>query len=551
MLKDNLRDYIYTALLSLNIKKQKKDIQIDTQQHSKFGDYSTNIAFLCGKNPMEFAGKIKNEILKANNSSVKDVEVAGGGFINFYLHDEFFCVKKKINKNIYKQKQNKQILVEYTDPNPFKVFHIGHLMTNIIGEAVASLYESLGYKVVRLCYQGDIGPHVSKAILGVVKKNIKTKDLSIKNIAESYAYANKIEKEDPGISEQITEITQNMYAKTMSQHQNNIYRIGKDLSMDHFGELYEILGTKFDKHFFESEVYESGTKIVLKNLKNKIFNNSDGAVIYEGKKKKLNTRVFITSKNTPTYETKEIGLYFKKIKTYPKAALSITITANEQDNFFKVVNAAIEEIIGKKTKTLNITHGIMKVTGSGKMSSREGNVISGEELLKKVIQEVSNKNPKLNKKEIETISVSAIKVGVLRQEYTKDIHFDIKKEISLTKGSGPYLLYSVVRCKGILSKKPLWRVVNFLSPSGSYVNKEILKELDQYGEILKSAKEKNSPHHLIQYLIRLSSLFNSWYAKEKIIGTKYQNQKLLLVDMVKETLEDGLCACGIKKVNRM
>ena len=424
-------------------------------------------------------------------------------------------------------------------------------MTNIIGEAVASLYESLGYKVVRLCYQGDVGPHVSKAILGVVKKNIKTKDLSVKNIAESYTYINKMEKEDSSISGQITSITQDMYAKTMSQHYNNIYRIGKDLSMEHFKELYDILGTKFDNHFFESEVYESGTEIVLKNLKNGVFNNSDEAVVYEGKKKKLNTRVFITSKNTPTYETKEIGLYFQKIKTYPKATLSIIITANEQDNFFKVVNAALEDIIGQKTKTLNITHGVMKITGSGKISSREGNVISGEELLKKVIQEVSKKNPKLNEQEIKTIAVSAIKVGVLRQEYTKDIHFDIKQEISLTKGSGPYLLYSLVRCKGILSKKPLWKIVNFLLPNSSYANKEILKELDQYSEILKSAKEKNSPHHLVQYLIRLSSLFNSWYAKEKIIGTKYQNQKLLLVNMVKETLEDGLCACGIKKVNRM
>ena len=454
MLKDNLRDYIHTALLSLNIKKPKEDIQIDTQQHSKFGDYSTNIAFLCGKNPTEFAEKIKDEILKANHDSVKSVEVAGGGFVNFYLYDKFFCVKRETNKSRYKQKKNNQVLVEYTDPNPFKVFHIGHLMTNIIGEAVASLYESLGYKVVRLCYQGDVGPHVSKAILGVVKKNIKTKDLSVKNIAESYTYINKMEKEDSSISGQITSITQDMYAKTMSQHYNNIYRIGKDLSMEHFKELYDILGTKFDNHFFESEVYESGTEIVLKNLKNGVFNNSDEAVVYEGKKKKLNTRVFITSKNTPTYETKEIGLYFQKIKTYPKATLSIIITANEQDNFFKVVNAALEDIIGQKTKTLNITHGVMKITGSGKISSREGNVISGEELLKKVIQEVSKKNPKLNEQEIKTIAVSAIKVGVLRQEYTKDIHFDIKQEISLTKGSGPYLLYSLVRCKGILSKKP-------------------------------------------------------------------------------------------------
>ena len=94
MLKDNLRGYIYTALLSLHTKKEKKDIQIDTQQHSKFGDYSTNIAFCVGKNPIEFAEKIKDEILKANHSSVKSIEVAGGGFINFYLHDEFFCVKK-------------------------------------------------------------------------------------------------------------------------------------------------------------------------------------------------------------------------------------------------------------------------------------------------------------------------------------------------------------------------------------------------------------------------------------------------------------------------
>ena len=455
MIKDNLVCYLQTALLSLGIKKEKKEIQVDIQTNSMFGDYSTNIAFTCNQKPSELAEKIKNQILKEKYKSIDSIKIAGEGFINFYLNESAFIKKQKtqsINKN-----KNKQVLVEYTDPNPFKIFHIGHLMTNVIGEAIASLYEASGYTVKRICYQGDIGPHVAKTLWGVCKKEIKTKDLSIENLALCYTYANKEEKNNDSAKNEIQEINKRLYKKTLSQKYNNIYRIGREISLSHFEKLYKVLGTKFDNYFFETEVYKDGMKITMENINNGIFEKSDGAVVYRGEKKKLNTRVFITSKTTPTYEAKELGLYFKKIKAYPKAQFSIIVTANEQQNFFKVVNQAIEEITdGKKIETLNITHGIMKIKGIGKMSSREGNIVSGEDLIKRVIKKVSEKNPKLNKHDIETIAISAIKVGILRQEFIKDIHFNIDQEISLTGDSGPYLLYSLVRCKKLLSKKSIF-----------------------------------------------------------------------------------------------
>ena len=351
MIKANLISYLQTALLSLDIKKEKEDIQVDVQTNSVFGDYSTNIAFTCGQKPSELAEKIKNKILKKKYKSINSVEIAGAGFINFYLNKSAFVIKQK-TKNPSKNK-NKQVLVEYTDPNPFKVFHIGHLMTNVIGEAVASLYEASGYKVKRLCYQGDIGPHVAKTLWGVCKKGIQTKNLSIENLALSYTYANTEEKKSDTTKNEIQEINKKLYEQTLSPKHKNIYKIGREISLSHFEKLYKILGTKFDNYFFETEVYKDGMQITKENINNGIFEKSDSAIIYRGERKKLNTRVFITSKNTPTYEAKELGLYFKKTKVYPEANLSIIITANEQQNFFEVVNQAIEDITGgKKIKTL-------------------------------------------------------------------------------------------------------------------------------------------------------------------------------------------------------
>jgi arginyl-tRNA synthetase len=566
-IKGKIKSEIEKVILSLQKEgvfnfSETLEFEVEYPEEN-FGDYSTNIAMksakIFKKKPKEIAEIIKEELLRQDeNELFKKIEIAGPGFLNFYLSDKVFFENIK---NILKEKENfgkneilkgKKVVVEYTDPNPFKVFHIGHLMSNSIGEAVSRIFEFSGADVKRVCYQGDVGLHVAKAIFGLLNnKNYleealnKSKPLYSRAycLGTAYAFGSKEATE-----EELKGLNKKIYEKS-DEKINKIYEVGKQISLDYFESIYKKLGTKFDEYFFESETGKFGKKVVLENLKNGVFKESNGAVIFEGEKYGLHTRVFINSEELPTYEAKELGLAkikYDKIK-YDK---SVIITGNEINEYFKVLLKAMEFIfldIAKKTE--HISHGMLRLP-TGKMSSRTGDVIPAEAFIKQVSNTIKEKRA-LDDDILEKISIAAIKYSILKQKIGKDIIFDFGRSISFEGDSGVYLLYSYVRARSILRKAENKKIeISFENISDDISGLE--KILAKFPEVVKLALLERSPHYVTTYLIELSQVFNSYYAKNKIVGGgKNSFYRVALVEAVAITLKNGLYLLGIKTLEKM
>lgn len=521
------------------------------------GDYATNVALALAKdakeNPKALAEKIVAALPKI--AGVEKVEVAGIGFINFHLSREYFT--ESIHSILEEGKnwgrgdslKGERIMYEYTDPNPFKVFHIGHLMSNALGEALARIAEASGAEVVRANYQGDIGPHVAKCIWGLQKNNFNPE--SIEDISAAYVYGSTAYEDDAHAKEEIDSINTRLYAG--DPELKEMYDAGRKTSLEHFEVIYKILGTTFDHYFFESEVASAGIEVVKKGLADGVFEESDGAVVYKGEKKGLHTRVFLTSKGTPTYETKELGLDKTKFEK-EKLTHSVIITANEQDGFFKVVLAAMEEVLPEVAeKTKHISHGMMQLVG-GKMSSRKGNVITGESLIADMRERAYKKMEERSlgnaKHEVaDAVAVAAIKYEVLKQGTGKNIVFDPDASLSFEGDSGPYLQYAHVRALSILRKAKEAGLSEFKKDSEAPATVTALERLlYRLPRVIERAQNEHEPHHITTFLTELASAFNSWYANEKIIdeSDKTSTYKVGLVSAFALTMKNGLTVLGIR-----
>lgn len=530
-------------------------------------DYATNAALAAakalGKNPREVAELLVAELQAAQISHVAKIEIAGAGFINFYLDSEFFAEiitaarEEKWGNNAARAGQ--RIMVEYTDPNPFKQFHIGHLMSNAVGEADARLLEMNGATVERANYQGDVGVHVAKALWAVMLKSFDPKD--IVQLGEAYTVGAAAYEDDPAAKAEIDELNKKIY-----EHDPLVYPMyleGREASLKHFEEIYAVLGTQFAHYFFESETGPRGLGVVRTHPE--IFEESEGAVIFRGEPHGLHTRVFINSHGLPTYEAKELGLMEAK-QEKGEYDLSLTITANELKDFSKVVYKAAELAQLKLApKTQMVFHGFLRLT-TGKMSSRKGNVITGESLLHDMIEAAHEKmapremDDVTKEKVARDVAVAAIKYSILRQTAGKDIVFDSAQSLSLEGDSGPYLQYAHTRCVSILRKaaaegiEPMAKRRRLEEPElRRCLGGSILPRLlSRFPEVVERAAAEYEPHYIAQYLTELAGEFNSYYAREKVLdGTDAAPAKLALVDAVRQTLKNGLWVLGIEAPEEM
>jgi arginyl-tRNA synthetase len=324
--------------------------------------------------------------------------------------------------------------------------------------------------------------------------------------------------------------------------------------------MYKILGTKFDHFFFESETGVFGRDLVEQNIENGIFEKSEGAVIFKGEKYGLHTRVFINSEGLPTYEAKDLGL--SKIK-FDKLAYdkSIVVTANEQNDYFKVLLKAMSLIYPDLAeKTTHLSHGMLRLP-SGKMSSRTGKVVTAISLLhdieKRIMEKMEERSiDKLEKKQIaEKIAVGALKYSILRQVTGKDIIFDFDKSLSFEGDSGPYLQYAYTRAMSVMNKVSFGKkVLNFVyvgkTPDEAY---ELEKKLYVFPEIVSRSAEEYSPNFIATYLIELASSFNNFYANEKILdkSDQYSLYKISLTKAFSIVMKNGLKLLGIDTVEKM
>ncbi len=610
-----IKDEILESLASLNIKEvNSENVLLEHPADKTHGDYSSNIALTLFKNLKESGStfnsprnlaeaisdslnqKLKNESVRGLNSDlnvsagpssniaafskyISNVEVAGPGFINFKLSSLFLLAKmglvvEKEGDVVEKELTGKKVMVEFTDPNPFKELHIGHLYSNIVGESICKSFEARGAEVKRACYQGDVGMHVSKSIWGMKKlfqENFPDKSLDeclaeldskslqekVSFLGKSYSTGATAYKDDEVAKEKIKDINYLVFisAQETQKELNNfepkvdyqkyienfslesadylevkkMYSIGRKWSLDYFDSIYSRVGMSFDEFFFESYVGELGYQIVEEFLEKGVFEKSDGAIIFPGSKYGLHDRVFINSLGLPTYEAKELGLAPEKFNRF-KYDLSIVITGNEIDEYFRVLLKALEFTNPElRKKTDHLSHGMVRLP-EGKMSSRTGKVITAEWLIneaqKKIKDHMTETRTEFSEDELETVSeiigLGAIKFAFLKQSIGKDIAFSFDDSLSFSGNSGPYVQYTYVRCSSVLSKaqntilkllsaetKSNDSASNYLEKTdGKDEDKDSDNKQDSLDDIVGSLGSDNSINKYFDTLIDIKSYLN-------------------------------------------
>src|SRR3989344_4986531 len=584
-MKDKLIKNINQILKELGVKNPK--VNFDVPTHIEMGDYSTNVAMVyakqLGRKPIELAKEITTH-LEVELPSV-EIEVVLPGFINFFFDKDYFG---DIVKTIISEKNNfgkshflkgQEIMVEFTDPNPFKEFHIGHLMSNSIGESISRVLEFQGAKIKRANWQGDVGIHIAKAVWGMFHSPLSEDDKStigksVVYLVRCYALGESQYEEDENVKKEIEEINNKVYERNDLEI-NQKYDWGRKISLDYFETIYKKLGTKFDYYCFESKEGVLGKKIVEEYLKKGVFEESEGAVVFRGEKYGLHTRVFINSKGIPTYEAKELGLNREKFNVEPKLNQSIIITGNEINEYFKVLLQVISLIfpeIGQKTK--HLSHGMLRLP-EGKMSSRTRSLISVESFITKIQEKKLEKmeDRKMEKEErnsiSEIITIGALKYSILKQTIGKDIIFDFDKSISFEGDSGPYLQYACVRAKSILQKSAMSKMPFDISQKtgmlgvskmpfdigvlGEWQTTDLERLLERFPDVVKRAGEEYSPSYITTHLIELAGEFNSFYASHKIIDEKDETSpyRLALTQAFVFVMTSGLNLLGIKVPEQM
>ncbi len=514
-------------------------------------DFATNVAMkLAGKlrkNPREVAEEIKTELEKGE-SGVR-VEIAGPGFLNFMLPDEYFKknleemagkFEEKISRDEY---FGKVVVTEFSDPNPFKVLHVGHLYTSIMGESISRLIEFSGGKVHRVNFGGDVGLHVAKTIYALKRTDEKNKggEYSIEDIAKAYVEGTRAYEDDAEAKAEIVELNKKIYEIAEKKlHEGEIaelYWRGRELSYKYFDQFYDRIGVKFEKYYPESTVAGKGLEKVREHVP-EVYKESDGAVVFLGEEFGLHTRVFINKEGLPTYEAKDVGLLFQKDEDY-KFDESVVITGNDIIDYMKVVLKSVEQYAPELVKkTRHITHGNVRLPGNEKMSSRKGNFIKAVDILDKVENTLATPS--------ETIALGAIKYAFLKYKIGGNIEFNIEESVSMTGNSGPYLQYSVVRAKKILEKiksdegemSGEWK----LNENEIKLNKKFI----QYREVLGEAIKEKAPHIICNFLFELAQEFSRFYETTKVAGDEFENERRREVVVFKKIMEHGLNILGIE-----
>lgn len=532
------------------------------------GDLTTNIALTQSKSegipPREVAAKIIERLkTKSELSEIfENYEIAGPGFINAFLKQNYLknlYTKILIDTDFYglnNSLEGKKVIVEYTDPNPFKEFHIGHLYPNIVGETIARLYETTGAKVYRACYQGDVGMHVAKTLWGMEKlmgETAVTLDVLVSKplndrvafMGKAYSIGAIAYEEDSSAVSQMKEINKKVYEKDTEVYE--LYQKGKSWSMEYFEKMYSRLGTDFNLYYLESDVADDALQLVREYLGKGIFVESNGAIVYEGEKEGLHTRVFINSQGLPTYEAKDLVLASRKYADV-KYDTSIIVTANEVDSYFNVVLHVLSKIRPDLAeKTVHISHGLIKLP-EGKISSRTGRIITAAALLDAAAAEAQKLGHSITEELSQKIGLAAVKYALLKNNIGGDVEYSFETSVTFNGNSGPYLQYTYARTQSLVEKSNNRQVVDF-DPTGEELS--LIRNLVRYPGIILIAQKKYSPSMLCTYLYELAQQFNYYYNVQQIIGTDQEAFRIGLAASVGQVLKNGLSILGIEALPKM
>lgn len=558
------------AKISKAVHELYGDVDVEvklTRPDPKFGDYSTNVAMQLAaslnKNSREIADQLTT--LLRTYDDFKDVSVAGPGFINVSLSDSVLSgdlqqiTEQGESYGKSTAYQGKVVVTEYSDPNPFKVLHAGHLYTSVIGDAISNLIEHAGGTVHRVNFGGDVGMHVAKTMWAILKRLGGENPEALNDIPEversewmaaAYVEGTNAYEEDETAKSEIVALNKKVYQiHSNNDHESSlaqIYWTCRGWSYDYFNAFYDRIDTHFEKYYPESETAPTGLATVLEQKEKGVYQESQGAVVFVGEPYDLHTRVFINSEGLPTYEAKDVGLSIKKWADYHFDE-SVIITGNDITEYMKVVLKSIEQFLPELAKrTKHFTHGNVKLAGGVKMSSRKGNFLRAVD----VLDIAADENEKAQGNRDDAPVLGAVKYAFLKNRIGPDIIFDPKESVSIVGNSGPYLQYAHARAVSIVEKSSSDASIEVSDKFDDY-ERSLLVKMTEYPEVIASATVELSPHLVCTYLYELAQVFNRFYEKSHVVGDERESIRHQLVRAYAGILKNGLTILGVPAPDKL
>ncbi len=549
-----------------NLRENEISKLIEIPPTPELGDYAFP-CFAISKTLKKDPKEIAKELIKKIQLS-KEIEKieAIGSYINFFTNSKILAENtlKKIQKekgDYGKRKINEEAVIEYIGPNTNKPLHVGHIRNIVLGQSIANILKYAGNKVIMVNINNDRGIHICKSMLAYEKfgEQITPEKAGKKSdhfIGDYYVKFAQELKNNPELEQEAQECLRKWEEgdkKTLA-----LWKKMNSWALQGFKETYKKFNVSIDKEYFESKIYKEGRKIVLDSLKKGILIKKDNAIIADLRKFNLNEKVLLRADGTSIYITQDIYLALLRKKEYNFDKM-LYVVASEQNYHFKVLFALLE-LFGYKwhNQLRHLSYGIVHLE-SGKMKSREGNVIDADDLVEEIeslsFKEIESRYKNLEKKEKEkrakAIAMAAIRYYFLKIEKIKDMTFKPEEAIRFEGDTGPYLLYTYARARSILRKAKYAPNSKYEINKVENKEKQLLLELANFPEIVLSAYSALAPSLIANYSYNISQIFNEFYHTEKVIGSDNESFKLVLVDIFSQVLKNSLSLLNIQTLEKM
>lgn len=533
--------------------------------------FSTTIAFkIAGRQKKDFKTALKevSENLAAHlefEDEISRIETVNG-YINIYVNSNVYAhnLINTIVKGDYGKGTEKEdkIMVEYSQPNTHKAFHIGHLRNVCLGASLVDILQYAGYEVVSANLINDTGSHVAKWLwcYRTYHDGEEPPKTRSKWLEDIYVEATNRLKEHPEYKKEVKKTLQELEQR--DEEITALWKKSKQWSMEEFYRIYEELTVDFDVYFYDSNLYEEGKEIVNQLLDQGIAEESEGAIIVDldhllGTDDVYKTYVALRSDGTALYQTKDFALAKRKFEDYG-IDRSIYVVASEQRLHFMQVFKTLE-LAGfeQAKKCYHLSYELVMLKG-GKMSSRLGNIVFYDDLYKEVFEEALKEVEKRdivqeNKEETARIvSMGALKFSMLRKDNNKVIVFDPKEAVSFEGQTGAYVQYAYARASRILEKEPP-DVTDMSFETLAMEEKNLLEMLAKFPDTVEQAADRYKPSMMATYVFDTAKAFNEFYHACPVLQAdeKTKKARLALVLATTVVLKKGLHLLGIKAPERM
>lgn len=554
---------------AVNLNEEEIYGYIEVPPNKEMGDYAFpcfKLARELKKAPNMIAEELKEKI--SEDDVVSKVEIAGG-YLNFFINPE--VIVKEVLNNINQMQDRygssdegngKNVVIDYSSPNIAKPFHIGHLRTTIIGQALYNIYEFMGYNSIGINHLGDYGTQFGKLIEGYKRWGTEydIENNPIDNLMKIYVRINELCKEDETVLEACRENFRLL--EQGDEYCHNLWVKFRDVSLQEFQKIYDLLNVKFD-HITGESFYTDKMADAVKVLDDQnLIVESEGARVIDLDGDGKNVFIVEKTNGSSIYGTRDLATirYRASEFDFDKA---LYVVAYEQAQYFKQLFRVAQflDIPEKCKKGLyHVQYGMTRLT-TGKMSTREGTVVKVEDLLnesiKRVLDVINEKDPEMENKELEAkrIGIGAVIFNNLSTTIIKDQVFDWDTALNFNGETGPYIQYVYVRTKSVLEKAgyvPEYKedyAKNLLDKES--IN--VITTLYNFKDTLNTVIEKNDPSFLARYLITLGQAYSNFYNENKIIcdDKELQDARIYLTKCVGTVLKQGSKLLGIEMPDRM